>query len=98
LDNGSTTARTQVPGLVQLAIFLVAMSILVTLIRRKNWLRWLTVFFFVFHLALTPWALAMFHDTYEVALYWVECLSGVLAAVLLCTPIARQWFTFLSVT
>jgi hypothetical protein len=131
VDDGSTTTRARIPGRVQLAIYLVAISCLTALVRAilmkdwaqpisaiiglavlaelcalwiyglyrgKNWIRWITVLFFVIHFAVTPWALAIFHDTRQVAMYWLQCLSGVLAAILLCMPIARQWFTSPSVT
>jgi hypothetical protein len=68
------------------------------LYQARNWLRWVTVLFFAVHLAATPWALASLHDTREDTMYWIQCLSGVLAAMLLCMPNARRWFTLRSVS
>lgn len=62
------------------------------LVRRLNWLRWLTIVFSSLGLVSLPWWLPNVTDHTQHSLHILQCIVQVPATVLLCFPEAQGWY------
>lgn len=79
-----------------IGVFLIAAICLLWLyglLRRRNWVRWLTVIIGAVGCALAPFSVARIHDPVQLLLYWIQFTLTLPATVILVLPAARRWYT-----
>jgi len=83
------------PGSHVFPIFLVAAVYffwLYGLVRRLNWLRWVTVVLSGIGLITMPWWLPKVDDHTQLAFHLLQCAAQIPGTLLLCLPAAQAWY------
>ena len=75
-------------------IFVLALVVLVplSLLWRRNWIRWINTLFLAFGLVLTPWSVARMSVTSDIAVYLTQAVMQAAVLILLFLPSSSRWY------